>query len=163
MKRLAYNSTIKKTKLLLSGPIILWQIDRGEVVTVTDFIFLGSKITVHSDCIHEIKRLSPWKKSHDKAREHIKSKDITLLTMGSIVNYGVYSSHVGYESWTIKRTEHQSIVIRSWCLRTLTLESPLDCKDIQPVHPEGDQTWVFIGRTDAEADTPIFWPTDAKS
>ena len=58
---------------MLSGPITLWQIDRGEVVTVTDFIFLGSKITVHSDCSHEIKRLAPWEKSHDKPREHIKS------------------------------------------------------------------------------------------
>ena len=76
---------------MLSGPIILWQIDRGEVVTVTDFIFLGSKITVHSDCSHEIKRLAPWKKSHDKAREHIKSKDITLLTMGSIVKAMVFT------------------------------------------------------------------------
>ena len=76
---------------MTSGPIILWQIDRGEMVTVTDFIFLGSKITVHSDCSHENKRLAPWKKTHDKPREHIKSRDITLLTMVCIVKAIVFT------------------------------------------------------------------------
>ena len=67
------------------------------------------------------------------------------------------------ESWTIKKAEHQ----KNWCFWTVvlekTLESPLDCKEIQPVHPKGDQSWVFIGRTHAEAETPILWPPDAKS
>ena len=66
----------------------------------------------------------------------------------------------GCESWTIKKAEN-------WCFWTVvlerTLESPLDCKEIQPVHPKGDQSWVFIGRTDAEAETPILWPPDAKN
>ena len=69
----------------------------------------------------------------------------------------------GCESWTIKKAECQ----RNWCLWTVvwekTLESPLDCKEIQPVHPKGDQSWIFIGRTDAEAETPILWPPHAKS
>ena len=68
----------------------------------------------------------------------------------------------GCESWTIKKAECQRIdAFELWCWRTL--ESPLDCKEIQPVHPKGDQSWVFIGRTDAEAETPILWPPDAKS
>ena len=69
----------------------------------------------------------------------------------------------GCESWTIKKAEHQRIdAFELWYWRRL-LESPLDCKEIQPVHSEGDQSWVFIGRTDVEAETPILWPLDAKS
>ena len=68
----------------------------------------------------------------------------------------------GCESWTVKKTKHRKIdAFEPWCWRTL--ESPLDCKEIQPVHPKGDQFWVFIGRTDAEAETPVLWPPHAKS
>ena len=69
----------------------------------------------------------------------------------------------GYKSWTIKKAEHRRIdAFELWCLKK-TLESPLDCKEIQPVHPKGDQSWVFTGRTDVEAETPILWPSHAKS
>ena len=69
----------------------------------------------------------------------------------------------GCESWTIKKAEHQRIdAFELWFWRRL-LKSPLDCKEIQPVHPKGDQSWVFIGRTDVEAETLILWPPDAKS
>ena len=69
----------------------------------------------------------------------------------------------GCESWTIKKPEHRRIdAFELWCWRRL-FESPLDCKEIQPVHPKGDLSWVFIGRTDAEAETPILWPLDSKS
>ena len=69
----------------------------------------------------------------------------------------------GCENWTVKKAERQRIdVFELWCWRKL-LKSPLDCKEIQPVHPKRDQSWVFIGRTDAEAETPILWPPDAKS
>ena len=69
----------------------------------------------------------------------------------------------GCESWTIKKDEHRRIdAFELWCWRR-TLESLLDCKEIQPVHPKGDQSWVFIGRTDIEAETPILWPPDVKS
>ena len=69
----------------------------------------------------------------------------------------------GCESWTIKRAERRRIdAFELWCWRRL-FESPLDCKEIQPVHPKGDQSWVFIGRTDVEAETLILWPPDAKS
>ena len=66
------------------------------------------------------------------------------------------------ESWTLKKAEHQRIDAFEVALEN-TLESPLDCKEIQPVHPKGDQSWVFIGRTDAKADTPVLWPPHAKS
>ena len=69
----------------------------------------------------------------------------------------------GCESWTVKKAEHRRIdAFELWVLEK-TLESPLDCKEIQPIHPKGDQFWVFIGRTDVEAETPILWPPDAKN
>ena len=68
----------------------------------------------------------------------------------------------GSESWTVKKAEHRKIdAFVLWCWRTL--KSPLNCKEIHPVHPEGDQSWVFIGRTDVEAEIPILWPPDVKS
>ena len=76
--------------------------------------------------------------------------------------YGFPVVMYGCESWTVKKAECQSIdAFELWLEKTL--ESPLDCKEIQPVHSKGDQSWVFIGRTDAEAETPILWPPDAKS
>ena len=91
-----------------------------------------------------------------------KSRDITLLTKVHLLKAMVFPVVMyGCESWTIKKAELQR------CFGTVvlekTLESPLDYKEIQPVHPKGDQSWVFIGRTDAEAETPILWPPQAKS
>ena len=128
-----------------------------------DFIFLGSKITADGDCSHE-KTLVPWKKSYDQSREHIKSRDITLPIKVHLVKAMVYPVVMyGCESWTVKKAEY----LKNWCFWTVvlekTLESPLDCKEIQPVHCKGDQSWMFIGRTDAEAETPILWPPDVKS
>ena len=93
----------------------------------------------------------------------LKSRDITLPTKVRLVKAMVFPVVMyGCESWTVKRAEHRRIdVFELWCWRRLG--SPLDCKEIQPVHPEGDQSWVFIGGTDAEAETPIFWPPHAKS
>ena len=93
----------------------------------------------------------------------LKSRDITLPTKVRLVKAMVFPVVMyGYESWTIKKAEHQRIdAFKLWCWRTL--ESPLDCKEIQPVHSKGDQSWVFIGRTDAEAEAPVHWPPDAKS
>ena len=86
-----------------------------------------------------------------------KSKDITLPTKVRLVKVMVFPVVMyGCESWTVKEAECQRIdAFKLWCWKTL--ESPLDCNKIQPVHPKGDQSWVFIGRTDAEAETPIFW------
>ena len=123
--------------------------------TVTDFIFLGSKITTDGDCSHEIKRrLLLGKKVMTNLDSTLKSRDITLPTKIRLVKAMVFPVVMyGCESWTIKKAECQRTdAFELWCW---TLESPLDCKEIQPVHPKGDQSWVFIGRTDVEAEAPI--------
>ena len=90
----------------------------------------------------------------------LKSRDITLPTKVCLVKSMVFSVVMyGCENWTIMKAECQRIdAFELWCWRR-----PLDCKEIQPVHPKGDQSWVFIGRTDVEAETPILWPPDVKS
>ena len=93
----------------------------------------------------------------------LKSRDITLPTKVHLVNAMVFPMVMyACESWTVKKFEGQRIDVLN-CGVGEDSESPLDCKEIQPVHPKGDQSWVFIGRTDAEAETPILWPPDAKS
>jgi len=145
------------------GPITSWQI-HGE--TVADFIFLGSKITADGDCSNEIKRrLLLVRKVMTNLDSILKSRDITLSTNIHLVKAMVFPVVMyGRESWTINK---ESWVPKNWCFWTVvlekTLESPLDCKEIQPVHPKGNQSWVFIGRTDVEAQAPILWPPDAKS
>ena len=106
--------------------------------------------------------LAPWKKSYDQPREHIKKQRHYFANKGSSSqSYGFSSDHVRMSELDDK----ESWALRNWYFRTVvlekTLESPLDCKEIQPVHPKGDQSWVFIGRADAE--TPIFWPPDTKN
>ena len=93
-----------------------------------------------------------------------KNRDITLSTKVHLVKAMVFPAVMyGCESWTVKKAEHQRIdAFELWCWKK-TLESPLDFKEIQPIHPKGDQSWVFIGTTDVEAETPILWPPDAKS
>ena len=93
----------------------------------------------------------------------LKSRDITLSTKVRLVKAMVFPVVIyGCESWTIKKAGRRRIdALELWCWRRL--KSPLDCKEIQPVHSKGDQFWVFIGRTDVEAETPILWPPDAKS
>ena len=94
----------------------------------------------------------------------VKNRDITLPTKVCLVKAMEFPVVMyGCESWTVKKAEHQRIdAFELWCWRRL-FESPLDCKEIQPVHPKGDQSWAFIGRTDAEAETPVLWPFHAKS
>ena len=156
---------IQKMKIMASSPIISWQIDGETVKTVTDFIFLGSKITADGDCSHEIKRrLLLGRKVMTKLDSLLKSRDINLPTKFCLVKAMVFLVVIyGCESWTVKKAEHQRIdVFELWCWRRL-LRVPLDCKEIQPVHPKGDQSWLFIGRTDAEAETAMLWPADANS
>ena len=136
--------------------ITSWQIDGETLETVTDFIFLGSKITADGDCSHEIKDVYPWKKSYDQPRQHIKKQRHYFANKGpSSQGYGFFSSHV----WMWELDYKESWVLKNWCFWTVllekTLESPLDCKEIQPVHLKGNQSWIFIGRTDVEAGTPI--------
>ena len=92
-----------------------------------------------------------------------KSRDITLQTKVRLLKATVFPVVMyGCESWTVKKAEHRRIdAFEPWCWRRF--ESLLDCKEIQPVHPKGDQSWVFIGRTDAKAETPVLWPPHVKS
>ena len=132
--------------------------------TVSDFIFWGSKITVDGDCRNEIKRrLLLGRKVMTNLDSIFKSRDITLPTKVHLVKAMVFPV-VMYEceSWTVKKAEHQRIdAFELWCWRRLL--SPLDCKEIQPVHSEGDQSWDFFGRNDAKAETPVLWPPHVKS
>ena len=137
---------IQKTKVMASGPISSWQIDGETVETVTDFILGGSKITADSDCSHEIKRcLLLRRKVMTNLDSLLKSRDITLPTKVRLVKAMVFPLVMyGCESWTIKKAERRRInAFELWCWRTL--ESPLDCKEIQPVHSEGDQPWDVFG------------------
>ena len=108
--------------------------------------------------------LAPWKKSYDQPRQHIKKQRHYFANKGlSSENHGFSSSHV----WMWDLDYKESLAPKNWCFWILvlekTLESPLDCKEIQPVNPKGNQFWILIGRTDAETDTPILWPPDVKN
>ena len=136
-EKLCLKLNIQKTKIMASGPITSWQTDGETMETVTDFIFLGSKITVVGDCSHEIKRhLLLGRKAIPNLDSILKSRDITLPTEVHLVKAMVFPVVMyGCESWTIKKAEHR----RTVALKK-TLESPLDCKEIQPVHPKGNQS-----------------------
>ena len=117
------------------------------------------------ECSHKIKRcLLLGRKAMANLGSILKSRDILFANKGpSSQSYGFSSSHV----WMWQLDYKEICVPKNWCFWTVVLEkmleSPLDCKEIQPVHSEGDQSWVFIGRTDAKAETPILWPPDVKS
>ena len=149
---------------MASGPITSWQIDGETVETVTDFIFGGSKITADGDCSHETRRrLLLGRKVMTNLDSILENRDITLPTKVHLVKAVVFPVVMyGCESWTIKKAEHRRIDAFE-LLWEKTLESPLDCKEIQPVCPKGDQSWVFIGRTDVETEAPVLWPPDSKS
>ena len=154
---------IQKTKIMGSSPITSWQIDGETGETVADFILGGSKITADGDCSHEIKRrLLLGIKVMTNLDSILKSRQYFANKGPSSQSY-FSSSHpwmwelVCEESWALKNRCFWTVVLEK------TLESPLDCKEIQPVHPEGNQSWIFIGRIDAEAETPILWPPDGKN
>ena len=135
---------IQKTKIMASGPISSWQIDGETMETVTDFIFLGSRIAADGDCSHEFKRcLLLGRKATTNLDSILKSRDITLPTKVCLVKAMVFSVVMyGCENGTIKKAEHQSTdahITRDVMLEK-TLKSPLDCKEIQPVHPKGNQS-----------------------
>ena len=155
---------IQKMKIMASGPITSWQIDGQTMETARDFILGCSKITADGDCSHEIKMLAPWKKSYDQPRQHIIKLRHYFANKGlSSQSYSFSSSHV----WMWELDYKESWMLKNWCFWTVvlekTLESPLACKEIQPVQPKGNQSWIFIGRTDAEAEAPILRPPDVKN
>ena len=133
---------------MASGPITSWQMDGETVETVTDFIFWGSKITADGDCSHEIKRcLFLGRKVMTNLDSMLKSRDITLPTkvQHCFTNKGLSSQNYGFSSSQVQMWEldgKESWALKNWCFWTVvlkkTLESPLDCKEIQPVHPKGD-------------------------
>ena len=133
---------IQKTKIMASDPIISWQIDEETVETVADFSLLGSKITADSDCSHEIKRrLLLGRKVMTNLDSILKSKDITLTTKVCLVKAMVFPVVIyGCESWTVKKAECRRIDAFELLVLEKTLESPLDFKEIQPVHPKGNQS-----------------------
>ena len=126
---------------MASGPITSWEIDGETVEAVSDFILGGSKITADGDCSHEIKRrMLLGRKVMTNQDSILKSRDITLPTKGHLVKAMVSPVVMyGCESWTTKKVECQRIdAFELWCWRSL--ESPLDSKEIQPVHPKGNQS-----------------------
>ena len=145
---------------MASAPITSWQIEREKIEAVRDCILGGSKITVDGDCSHEIKRHLLFGRkvmTNLKQRYHFADRDTYCQ------RYGFSSSHV--QIWELDNKKGWAL--KNWCLQIVmlekTLESPLECKEIQPVYPKGNQSWIFIGRTDAEAEASIPWPPDEKS
>ena len=129
--------------------------------TVTDLIFLGSKITADGDCSHEIKRHLPLgRKAMTNLDSILKSRDITLPTKVWLVKAMVFSiSHV----WMWELDYKESWALKNWCFWIVVLEkSPLDCKEIKLVNPKGNQCWTCIGRADAKAEAPILWSPEVK-
>ena len=164
-EKVGLNFNIQKTKIMASCPITSWQIDGEKMETVTDFIFLGSKITADGDSSHEIKRcLSLGRKVMTNLDSILKrQRHYFVNKVPSSQSYGFSSSHM----WVWELDYKESRVTKNWWFWTVVLEkileSPLDCKEIKPVHPKGNQSWMFFGRTDAESEAPILWPPDAKN
>ena len=161
-EKIGLKLNIQKTKIMASGPITSWQID-GE--TVRDFIFLSSKITADADCSHEIKiRLLLGRKDMTNLDSIFKSRDITLPTKIHLVKVMVFPVVMyGCENWTIKKAECLRIdAFELWCWRRL-LRVPWTARRSNQYILKEDQSWMFIGRTGAEAETPILWPPHAKS
>ena len=155
---------IQKTKIMASGPITSWQKDKETMETVRDFIFGSSQITADGDCSYEIKRcLLLGRKAMTNLDSILKTRHYFAEKGPYSQSYGFYSSHV----WLWELDHKESSTPKNWCFWIVvlekTLESPLFCKEIQPVHSKGDQSWVSIGTTDVEAETPILWPPYVKS
>ena len=132
---------------MASGPITSWQIDGGKKMkTVTDFIFLGSKITVNCDCSHGIQSLLAWKAMRN-LDSIFKSRDITLSTKVHIAKDMVFPVVMWCESWTIKKVEHRRIdAFKLWAGEDSS--KSLGLQEIKPVSPKGSQPWIFNGRTE---------------
>ena len=149
---------------MASSSITSWQIDGETVKTMADFILGGSNITADGYCSHEIKRrLLLGRKVMTNLDSILKSRDITLPTKIHTVKVMVFPVVI----WMWELNHKKGWALKNWCFWTVvlekTLENPLDSKEIKPVHPKGNQLWIFIGRTDAEAEALILCPPDVKS
>ena len=150
---------MQKTKIMASSPITLWQIDGETIEKVRDFILGGFEIIADGDYSHEIKRpLLLGRKAMTSLDSIVKSRDITFDKVPSSQNYGFSSIHV----WMWELDYNESWAPKNWCFWSVvlekTLESLLDCKEIQPVNPKWNQSWIFIGISNAEAEAPVLWP-----
>ena len=148
---------------MVSGPITSLQIDGETIGTVRDFVWAPKSLQMVTEAM-KLKYSLLGRKVMTNPDSILKSRDITLSTKVRLAEAMVFPVVMyGCESWTVKKAEHRRIDPFSSVVLKKTLENPLDCKEIQPVHPKGDQSWVLFGRTDAEAETPILWPPHAKS
>ena len=148
---------------MASSPIISWQIDGEKMETVTNFLFLDSKIAADGDCSHEIKRCLLLGRIAMSNLGRMKKLRYYFTDKGLYSqSYDFSSSHV----WMWKLDHKESWALKNWYFSTVvlekTLESFLDCKEIKPVNPKGNQSLIFIGRTDTEAEAPLFQPLDTK-
>ena len=146
---------------MASGPIISWEIDGGTVETVTDLFSWAPKSLQLVTVAMKLKDAFPWKKIYDQPRQHIEKQRHFFANKGpSCQSYGFSSGHV----WMWELDFKESWAPKNWCFWTVvlekTLESPLDSKEIQPVHPKRNRFWIFIGRADAEAE---IWLPGAKN
>ena len=156
---------IQKTKIMASDPITSWQIDRAIMETMRDFIFLCFKITADGDCSHDIKRCLPLgRKVMTKLDSIFKSRDINLPTKVHLVKAMVFPVVMyGCESWTIKQAEcKRTDAFELWYWRRLLRVPWTGRRSNQSILKE-IQSWIFIGRTDVEAETLILWPPDVKN
>ena len=157
--------SVYKTKIMASSPITSWQIDGKTMETVTDFILGGSKITADGDCSHEIKRR--WllgRKAMINLDCILKNRDSTMPTKVRLVKAMVFPVVMhGCESWTKKKADCWRIdAFKLWFWKRL-LRILWTARRYKPVSPKRNQSWIFIGKTDVEPETPILWPSDAKS
>ena len=163
-KKVNLNTNTWKTNVMTFALITSWQIEGEMMKTLTDLIFLGSKITADGDWSRGIKRRLPLgRKAIVNIDSILKSGDITANKGPCSQSYGFSSNHV----WMWELGHKEDWAPKNWCLWTVvvekTLESALDSKEIQPVNPKGNQSWIFIRSNDAEAEMPILWPPDAKN
>ena len=152
---------IQKTKIMASSPITSWQIE-GETVIRLFFSWAPKSLQMVPAAM-KLKDLAPWKKNYDRPRQHIKKQTYCFANRGpSSQSYGFSSSHV----WMWELDRNESWVPKNWYFLAVllgkTLKSSLDCKEIKPVNPKGNQSWMLVGRTDAEAAAPVLWPPVAK-
>ena len=148
---------------MASSPITLWQIEWKQWKQ-WETLFLGAPKSLQMVTAAMKLKDAPWKKSYEKLRQHIKKQRYHFTNKGLYSqSYGFSSSHV----WMWELDHKEGWALKNWCFWTVvlekTLESPLYCKEIQPVNPEGNQPYIFIGRSVAEAEVPIRWPPDIKS
>jgi len=164
-EKAGFKLNIQKTKIMASSPVTSQQLDGDTMETVTDFIFLGSRITADGDCSHEIKRgLLLGRKAMTNLDSILKNRDIPLPTKVHLVKAMVFPVVMyGCESWTIQKAERWRIdAFELWCWRQL-LKVPWTARISNQSILKEIKSWIFTGRTEAEPEAPILWPPNVKN